>query len=329
MIFGTMNIKSRAGRIKAIINIAVCFLITVSIILSFAACTGADDKKDIKDPQSNVSETTYPYTITDSYDRTVTLDKEPEKVVSIAPNITEIIFALGEGQKLAGRTEYCDYPEEAKQVASIGTLQEPNIEKIVELKPDLVIASTHFQKESLGKMEEAGLKVAVLYGEESFEGVYDTIDKVGKVLNANKKAQSIIADMKKKVSEVKQKVKGKNTPSVYYVISYGQMGDFTAGKGTFIGKMIEMAGGKNAADDVEGWSYSLEKLVEKNPDIMICSMYYDTKKGIQSTNGYKDLDAVKNGKLFEIDNNLLDRQGPRLADGLVELAKIIHPESFR
>jgi iron complex transport system substrate-binding protein len=107
------------------------------------------------------------------------------------------------------------------------------------------------------------------------------------------------------------------------------MGDFTAGKGTFIGKMIEMAGGKNAADDVEGWSYSLEKLVEKNPDIMICSMYYDTKKGIQSTNGYKDLDAVKNGKLFEIDNNLLDRQGPRLADGLVELAKIIHPESFR
>lgn len=322
------NMKCRSTT-KTSINIALCIIIALAVLVSSAACTGSQNKKESNNLQNNISETTYPLTVTDSYDRTVTLDKEPDRVVSIAPNITEIIFALGLSQKLVGRTEYCDYPEEVKRIPSIGTLQEPNIEKIVEMKPDLVIASTHFQKESLAKMEEAGLKVAVLYGEESFEGVYDTIGKVAIMFNANSKAQSIIDDMKKKVSEVTEKVKGKGTPSVYYVISYGQMGDFTAGKGTFISKMIEMAGGKNAADDVEGWAYSLEKLVEKNPDIMICSRYYDTKKGIEAAGGYKDLDAVKNGKLFEIDNNLLDRQGPRLADGLVELARIIHPEVFK
>jgi len=89
-----------------------------------------------------------------------------------------------------------------------------------------------------------------------------------------------------------------------------------------------MAGGKNAASDVTGWNYSLEKLVEKNPDILICSNKFNSKNGIKSTKGYKDLDAVKKNKLFEIDEDIISRQGPRLADGLEALAKIIHPEAF-
>ena len=102
----------------------------------------------------------------------------------------------------------------------------------------------------------------------------------------------------------------------------------TAGKDTFIGQMIGMAGGKNAGDDITGWVYSLEKLVEKDPDMMICSKFYDTKAGILKTTGYGNLKAIKNNKLFEIDNNLLDRQGPRIADGLEALAKIIQPDAF-
>ena len=92
--------------------------------------------------------------------------------------------------------------------------------------------------------------------------------------------------------------------------------------------MIAMSGGENVAQDADGWKYSLEKLIEKNPELIICSKYYDSKKGIEAANGYKDLDAVKNGKLVEIDNDLLDRQGPRSADGLLALAKLIHPELF-
>lgn len=305
------------------------FALVVVMVFSFTGCTGNDVSNNNKIESTKEVGSIFPMTVTDSYGRQVKLDKEPQKVISVAPNITEIIFAINKSSSLIGRTEYCDFPEEAKSITSIGSLQEPNIEKIAEMKPDLVIASTHFKKDVLQKLEELGIKVVVFYGEESFEGVYDTIDKVGTVMNAKEKAEGLVSQMKADVKSVLEKVYGKSRPSVYYVVSFGKPGNYTAGKDTFIGRMIEMAGGRNAADDVKGWSYSMEKLVEKNPEIMICSKYYDSKKGLESTNGYKDLDAVKKGSLYEIDNNLLDRQGPRLADGLTGLARIIHPEAFK
>ncbi len=301
---------------------------TAVLAFSLFGCSNSGVSNKSSEEKNEVSGS-FPMTVTDSYDRTVTIEKEPEKVISIAPNITEIIYALDRSKKLIGRTEYCDYPEEVKSITSIGNLTDPNIEKIVELKPDLVIVSTHFKKELVQKLEELGIKVVAFYGDESFDGAYNTIENVGRVLNANEKAQKLITEMKAKVQDVLNKVKDKPRPSVYYVVSFGEAGDFTAGKDTFIGQMIEMAGGKNIADDVEGWSYSLEKLVEKKPEIIICSKYYNSKQGIENANGYKDLDAVKNGRLYEIDNNILDRQGVRIADGLTELAKIIHPESFK
>jgi iron complex transport system substrate-binding protein len=302
----------------------------VILAFSLSACGITQSADDSAKPTSTLANASvYPITITDSYGRQVKIDNEPQKVISIAPNITEIIYAIDKSLKLIGRSEYCDYPEEVKKITSVGSLEDPSIEKIVELKPDLVMVSTHFKKEVIGKLESMGVKVVALYGQESFEGVYSTIEKVGMVLNAKENANKLITDMKAKVQNVSDRIKDKPQPSVYYVVSYGKMGDYTAGKDTFIGQIIQMAGGKNTADDVKGWSYSLEKLVEKNPEILICSKYYNTKQGIKSTNGYKDLAAVKSGNLFEIDNNLLDRQGPRLADGLIELAKIIHPEAFK
>lgn len=305
-------------------------LIAVSVLMIFVmtAC-GGNNNVPGGDKNGELNEKVqYPLTVKDSFDREIILDNEPQRVISVAPNITETIFALRKQDKLVGRTDFCDYPEAALSIEPIGSLQLPNIEKIVELKPDVVIASTHFQKEVLHKLEEVNIKVAVLYGEESFEGVYDTIRKVGILLNAEDKAEEVVSGMKGKVELAKSKVEGLDTPDVYYVISYGEFGDYTAGRDTFIARIIQMAGGKNAADDVEGWKYNLERLLEKDPDILICSKYFETKAGIQNTSGYKDLSAVKNGKLFEIDNNMLDRQGPRLADGLLEMAKIIHPDAF-
>lgn len=316
-------------RFKKLVGLVLATTIAVSIFGCSAKEKTADKPTDAgTNTKTEAKGTTYPLTITDSNNKSITIDKEPTKVVSVGPNITETIYAVGMGSKLVGRTDYCDFPEEAKKVQSIGTLKTPNIEKVTELKPDIVIASTHFKPEVEKKLEEVGIKVVVLYGEQSFDGVYKIIEDTGKLLNAPDKASQVIKNMKEKVSSVEEKVKGKDKPSTYYVVGYGK-DQFTAGGDTFIGKMIEMAGGKNSADDVKGWSYSLEKLVEKNPQVMVCSKYNETKKGIEGTNGYKDLIAVKEGKLFEIDNNLLDRQGPRLADGLVELAKIIHPESFK
>ncbi|QNU67081.1 ABC transporter substrate-binding protein [Ruminiclostridium herbifermentans] len=279
--------------------------------------------------ESAMHKTIFPMTIKDSYDRELILDKQPQRVISIAPNITETIFALEAESMLVGRTEYCDYPPETSKIESVGSIQEPSIEKIVELKPDLVLASTHFSKDTLTKLEELRIPTVVLYGEESFEGVYETIFKVGNILNSNEKAERLVAEMKKKVEGVKKAIEGKDRPSVYYVIGYGKSGDYTAGSNTFIGQLLEMAGAENAAADVTDWKYSLERLIEKNPDIMICPSVGGYKQGLETTNGYKDLDAVKNKRLYEIDENLITRQGARLADGLVELAKIIHPEAFK
>ncbi|RCX20109.1 iron complex transport system substrate-binding protein [Anaerobacterium chartisolvens] len=306
------------------------FILGVVMALSFIGCSDTDILNDSTGEKSNGTVTnSFPITVTDSYDRRIEITAEPQRVISIAPNITEIVFSLDRSEKLVGRSEYCDFPEEAADIASIGSLTEPSIERIAELKPDLVIASTHFAKETVQTLEELGIKVAVFYGEESFEGVYDTIRKVGTVLDAKENAEKLVSEMKIKVQNVLDKVADKPKPSVYYVVSFGKTGDYTAGGDTFIGNMLEMAGGRNTADDVTGWAYSLEKLIEQKPEIIICSKYYNSKQGIENTNGYKELEAVKAGRLYEIDNNLLDRQGPRLAQGLEELARIIHSEVFK
>ncbi|XOQ58589.1 MAG: ABC transporter substrate-binding protein [Clostridium sp.] len=315
------------NKVKKISFLLVAFI----MVFSLTGCmknSSKDSQKDNEQIQTS-KDTTYPIKIKDSFNREVTIEKEPKKVISLAPNITEIIYALNRQDTLIGRTDFCTYPKEVSKIPSIGGLTNPNIEKIVQLEPDLVIASNQLGKEDLKKIEELNIKVVVLSGADSFQGTYDIITNVGKVLNSNSKANSVISSMKKKVEYVQKKVKGMPTPSVYYVVSFGKVGDYTAGRDTFIGKMITMAGGKNAADDITGWKYSIEKLIEKNPDMIICSNKFNSKNGIKTTVGYKDLDAVKNNKVFEIDEDIINRQGPRLADGLEALAKIIHPEAFK
>ena len=307
----------RKSIISIVLAVFVCFV--------FSAC----GNKTVNNTKKETNAVVYPLKVVDSYNRTVTIEKEPKRIITIAPNIAEGIYALGKGGNLVGRSDYDDYPTETKKVPSVGGLLKPNIEKIVELKPDVVIASTHFDKDVIKKLENLNIKVLVLYGEENFTGVYDTMSKLGQVVNATEKSQSIITDMKKKVADITDKVKNAKKPTVYYVAGFGKSGDFTAGKDTFIGNMIEIAGGKNVADDVIGWKYSVEKLVEKNPDVLICSKFFETKKGIEATTGYKDLKAVKGGKLLEIDDNTVVRQGPRLAEGLEAMAKLIHPELFK
>lgn len=266
--------------------------------------------------------------IVDSYDREVVLDKIPERIISVGPNITEIIYELGAGSKLVGRTDYCDYPKEALLIDSIGGIEDPNIEKIASLKPDLVIGSTHFKQEIIDKLEMLKIKVVILYSEESFEGVYENINNVAKVLGKEKEAKSIIDGMKKNVKNVLEKIEGLEKPSVYFVIGVGEYGDYTAGGGTFIGSLVEMAGAVNVASDVDGWKYSLEKLIEHDPDILICSDNYSPKSIVVKLNGYKDLTAVKTGKIYDIDSNIVQRQGPRLDEALLEMAKLIHPDAF-
>ncbi|WP_040214299.1 ABC transporter substrate-binding protein [Clostridium polynesiense] len=303
-------------------NLIITFSLIFTLLLSACGTKPAEAPKDNNKPAAS-----YPLTIKDSRGTEIKIEKEPEKIVSVAPNITEMIFALGKGDKLVGRTTYCDFPEEAKKVQDIGTLQKPDIEKIVELKPDLVIASTHFKEDVAKKFQELGIKVVSLYSDDKFDGVYESMNTLGKILNASEKSDEVVKGIKEKVQKVNEKVKDKKAPSVYYVVGFGNGGDFTSTGETYIHQMITMAGGDNIAKDTTGWKYSKEKLIEKNPEIIILPEYF--KAEFLTTEGYKDLNAVKNNKVFVIDNNLLDRQGPRLAEGVEALAKIIHPEEFK
>lgn len=306
-------------------------LLILVLALSLAACqkpaAGLPDQSAVTAPAEALV-TTYPLTITDGEGKTVKLEAEPMKIVSLSPNATETIFALGAGDKLVGRTDFCYYPAETANIPSVGAITEPNIETIASLEPDLIVISNMFTPELRDKLESLGYKVLDLSSHDTFEGVYTSISNMGLILNCQDASATLINEMKATISEIEEKVKGVEPKTVYYVVGFGEYGDYTAGAGTFIDQMITMAGGINVAQDTEGWKYSVEKLVEKDPEIVICSKYYDSKVGIEMTNGYKELTAVKEGRLIEIDNDLLDRQGPRTAEGLLELVKIIHPELF-
>lgn len=300
-------------------------LLCIALTMGFVGCTKGNTNTN-ESHNEQVTQKNYPVKITDSFGKEVTLEAEPMRIVSIAPSVTEMIYAIGAQDKLVGRTDYCDYPQEVKEIESIGTLRTPDIEKIVSLQPDLVITSTHFDDENGAKLEEAGIPVIGLYEEFDMNGVYTQFDTLGIALNKQEAATKVVEDMKARISEVQAKVEGLEAPSVYYVVGYGEYGDYSAPENTFVGQMIKLSGGKNIVPASDSWSYSLEALLEADPDIIL--VRNGEKDGFMATEGYNHLTAVKEGHVYEIDGNLLERQSNRNAEGVLVLAQIMHPEAF-
>ncbi len=246
--------------------------------------------------------------------------ERPLRVVSLAPGITETVFALGKGDLLVGRTDYCNFPLQAADVQSVGPIQQPNIEMIISLKPDVVIASTHAPKAAADLLSGAGINVKYFYTPASFEGVYDVIRQTAAEIDASGEAEEMISGIDKRYQKLAAHASSGPGPSVYYVVGFGESGDWTAGGDTFIGAMLEAAGGSNIASDVSGWSYSLEKLVESDPDVIIIGD--EQKDSFIRTPVYSELSAVKNNRVYGIDEDILSRQGPRLIEGLEILNSI-------
>lgn len=276
-------------------------------------------------------EINYPLEVKDSDGKMITLEAVPEKVISLGPNMTELVYALGQGDRLVGVTTYCDYPEEALEVEKIGSLQEPDFEKIAELAPDLVLASTHVGEETMKKLEELKIPTLTLYDERNLEGLHEIILTLGDALNCPTEAQALAEDCFTRIDAVRSAVNEEARPSLYYVVGFGEYGDFTAGGDTFVNDIIEAAGAKNIAADIEGWSYSIEKLIEEDPDMIVIPAWAEESFGKEAP--YSDLTAVKEGRVFTIDNNMIDRQCHRNADAVEALAElvaeVIAPESVK
>lgn len=270
----------------------------------------------------------YPLQIIDSFDREVRIPSAPQRVISLGPNVTETIYALNLEKRLVGRTLWCDYPPEAETLPVVGSLMEPNIEAIVALDPDLVIASTHFQKESLRMMEQLKIPTLVLYGKNRIEGVYDIIRGVAAAFAVDSAGEAYIRKMQDRIRSLRTRLEGRKKPRVYYVIGFGESGNYTAGGDTFIHEILELAGGINIAADLDGWSYSLEMLLKQDPDLLICSDEPGVRERLMKTPGYRELTAVETGRVYTIDIDIIDRQGPRLIEGVERLAAILHPDIF-
>ncbi len=263
----------------------------------------------------------------DSYNREVTIPYNPSRIISLGPNITEIISSLNIN-KLVGRTDYCDFPNEVLSLDSIGSVLNPSIEKIIELEADLVIGSAHCPIELLDNLEKLGIPAIAIYDDNNIEGSYKIVEKIGHIIKEDAKAKAINDKNKELIQSIINKTQNLNSKSVYYVVGFGSWGDFTCGGDTYIGEMLDLINADNIAKDVKGWAYSIEQLIDKDPEIIIVSKYYDSKNQFTNTFPYSKLSAVKANKVYEIDNNLLDRQGVRNSQGLLELAKIIYAENF-
>ncbi|WP_026486929.1 ABC transporter substrate-binding protein [Caldanaerobius polysaccharolyticus] len=308
-------------------------LVLVLVIMGSISCAGNSTKTAVikarpKASGQRVQHTVYPLKVTDFTGREVEIAKKPEKVVSLAPSNTEILFAIDAGDEIVGVTDFDDYPPEAKNIDKVGGFKGANVEAIASKKPDVVLAGTTVTKDEVQKIQSLGIPVVITEAQ-SFNQIYDSISLIGKIVDKNEQASKLVAQMKSKVSEISDKVKNSDKVRAYYAVQFGQQ-NWTAGKGTFIDEIIAMAGGINVVSDVKGWAqYSMEKLVKDNPQVLLTSSHAGNVKDLSNMQGYKDLDAVKNGKIIVIDDNIILRPGPRIVQGLETVAKALHPDAFK
>lgn len=265
----------------------------------------------------------------DSRGTSIPLNQQINRVVSLSPNVSETIAALGGSELLVGKTDYCNYPEHIQSIESVGDLVSPSIEKIISLNPDIVIVSTIGQNQTLEALDNANIQVAYIDKSQSMEGTYSLIEDIGLLIDKETEAQQIILEMREEVQRVVDRVSSLDKVSTYYVAGFGQWGDFTATGETFIDEMIAIAGGDNIAKDAKNWTFSLEQLLIKDPSIIILpptwgSTFEETKKAFISYEAYAPLKAVKEDKIYPIDSDILNRQGPRSAKAITLLSNIIH-----
>ncbi len=302
-------------------------LLTLLITLLLAGCG--------PDALSREAPASAAITLTDGLDRPIILNEAAQRVISLAPSNTEILFAIGAGSQVVGRDTLSDYPEAAKNVKDIGSAFEAlNTELIVSLKPDLIIAAEVNTPEQVKALEDLGLTVYYLKNPTTLEEMYVNLEIVAQLTGHEADAAALIESLKARVAAVDEKIMPLSSRiSVFYELDGTDPAKpYTAGKGTFITLLIDRAGGYNIASDIDGYpQLSLEQVVAADPAFIILgdSAYGVTPELVAARPGWDNLSAVKSGQILPFDDNLLSRPGPRLVDGLEALAKLLRPGLFQ
>ncbi len=304
-------------------RLGMLYLVLVMVVSLFAACTAPADEAAPS-----------PIEITDQLGRTVKLDRTPQRIISLAPSNTEILFALGLGDRVVAVTNLCDYPPEAKEKPSIGGFTTTNIEKVIALSPDLILATSIHEKRIIPQLEGKGLAVLAL-NLKALDEVLEAITMVGEITGKEGEASGLVARMQNRIKSITDKTNSlpeDKRPAVFYLTWHDPL--MTSGSGTLLDELVQKAGGRNIFSEIIGSkSVDLESLVARNPQVMIAGIgmgsgedktyqYLKTESRLQNT------EAWKNGRIYKINMDLTGRGGPRIVDGLELFAKCIHPEIF-
>lgn len=271
----------------------------------------------------------FPVAVVDGVGSSVTLETEPQRIVSLAPGHTETLYALGLGDRVVGVTAYCNYPPEAAEKPKVGDFSGVSLESVVGLDADLVLASTLQMGDVVPALQEHGIVVVVATPATVME-VLETIDLIGQLTGRQEAAQALTADMQGRIDAVQQAVQGAPPPRVFWELGAEL---YTVGPGSFVDDLITMAGGENvAADSDSPWpQLSVEAIVLKDPEVIVLAdhNYGETAEMLKERPGWAEIDAVRKGRVIEItDDDIVSRPGPRIVDGLEFLAQALHPDRF-
>lgn len=297
-------------RISALIVLIVC------LVVSMTALAADSTKVD------------FPKTIRDGLGREVTIGKAPQRLVSLTPSVTENLYALGLGDRVVGVSSFSDYPPEAASKPVVGDAFQLNYEEILLLEPDLIIGDAQLVKNYMAKLEELGLPVLAI-NPSNLREVMDALMLLGKATGAVDAAAQVIGEMEDKIQWVETAVR--DLPHEARPLVFVEVWDeplMTCGPGSFMQELIELAGGQNLAADVsDAWvEYSSELVVERDPEVILLTRPYVDE--LMARSAWQGISAVRNGRVVEVNSDPFVRTTPRLADALVELATILHPEKF-
>ena len=298
-------------------------LFPIIFILLVASCSNQAAHLKSSSPYELVS--------IDDLGREVVLNHPAQKIVSLDPSVTEILFALGLNNEVVGVTDYCDYPEGARSKSKVGGYLDPNIEAIALLQPDLVVTTLKTDTPKLiQQLENFGIKVFVL-DPKRIEDIFENISSLAKLTYRAERAKQVVGALKERLNEIKRKVNGIYRPGVFLEMGVDPL--ISVGPGSFANDLIEIAGGRNVFSHCSSRysRFTLEEVLLADPEvIIICSMTSDDPCVVQKRwwEKWTNMSAVRNSQIYVVEANLITRPGPRMIEGLMEIAKAIHPEIF-
>jgi iron complex transport system substrate-binding protein len=290
----------------------------LALIVSALACAPA------RNPETPATTTRQ---ITDDAGRNVTLPERVERVITLAPNLTEIVFAVGAGDRLVGNTTYCNFPAEANNVARVGDTLHPSLERIIALRPQVVLISTASQLEVFTHQLQSQNIAVVVTDPHNLDGVFQSIEQIGTMLDHDLEAKTLVQQLRSRTTAVELAVRGKVPVRVFYQVSGEPL--YTAGRDAFVTDLMRRAGALSVTADVPGaWPrYSNESALAAKPDAIILPTGGSMGQANSSVaDALRNSPAVLNGRVYKINDDLLSRPGPRAVQALEEMARALHPE---